>query len=381
MESSVTASISEYVAQLASAVSAPVLVVDYSPIIERYAGLSIPEIAERLDDEAELLACLELPRQLGVSDEWIRLYGFPLEEEAPDLVERRFSGSAYPDLRENLIAQFLAPFRGISSIRSQHLVPTLAGDVTVRSHWKAPIVDGVPDYSRIVIVDLDITDLREAEKALEEAIEAKDRLMATLAHELRNPLTGVVGFSSILTADWDSMDDDTRRDMARDIATQVGDVSSLLDDFLTFNFDHSLRVDDDVLTLGEILASLDLSGLRLDIDQSLAVRGDAIRIRQVIRNLVRNAEKHGGRWRALRTVDRSATVAIQMVDDGPGVSSEVLQRLFQPFSHGSKPGSLGLGLAVSRKLAMAMGGDLCHRRDGEFTIFELELRSGAINLT
>ena len=43
---------------------------------------------------------------------------------------------------------------GISSLQSQHLAPTLAGDVTVRSHWRAPVVDGVPDYSTIVIVDL-----------------------------------------------------------------------------------------------------------------------------------------------------------------------------------------------------------------------------------
>jgi signal transduction histidine kinase len=370
---------SDYIAQLVSAVSAPLLVVDYSPIVERFEGLPIPEIASRLDDEQELMRCLQLPRQLGVSDEWVRLYGFPFEGEAPDLVVRHFTGDAYPELRENMIAQFLAPFRGISAIRSQHLAPTLAGDVTVRSHWKAPIVNGVPDYSRIVIVDLDISDLREAEAAMEDAIESKDRLMATLAHELRNPLTGVVGFSSILTTEWDSMDDDTRHDLARDIAAQVGDVSSLLDDFLTFNFDHSLRVDDELLSLGGILASLDLSGVRLDVDQALMVRGDAIRIRQVIRNLVRNAEKHGGQSRTLRTVDRDRTVAIQMVDDGPGVSSDVLKRLFEPFSHGSKPGSLGLGLAVSRKLAMAMRGDLCHRRVGDSTIFELELRSGAVD--
>jgi C4-dicarboxylate-specific signal transduction histidine kinase len=69
-------------------------------------------------------------------------------------------------------------------------------------------------------------------------------------------------------------------------------------------------------------------------------------------------------------------VAIQMRDDGAGVSSEVLERLFEPFSHGSKSGSLGLGLAVSRRLAQAMGGELGYRREGDTTIFELELRSG-----
>ena len=375
MEALRTSPSSDYIAQLVTAVSAPLLVVDYSPIIERFQGLPVPEIARRLDDEQELLTCLRLPRQLGVSDEWTHLYGFPLEEQAPDLVVRRFSGDAYPELRENMIAQFLGPFRGISSIRSQHVAPTLAGDVTVRSHWKAPLIDGVPDYSRIVIVDLDITDLRETEDALEEAIESKDRLMASLAHELRNPLTGVVGFISILTAEWDSMDEDTRRELAREIASQVGDVSSLLDDFLTFNVNHSLRVDDDSLSVESIMASLDLAGVNLAVDPAITVRGDAVRIRQIVRNLLRNAEKHGGRARTVRTMGSKGFVAIQVIDDGPGVPIEVQGRLFEPYSHGSKSGSLGLGLAVSRSLAEAMGGDLSYRREGETTIFELLLRS------
>ena len=370
------ATTSEYISQLVSAVSAPLLVVDYTPIIERYEGLTVAEIARSLEDEEELITCLQLPRQLGVSDEWVLLYGHPLAEEAPDLVVRRFTGDQYPDLRNDIIDQFLAPFRGISSLRSQHLAPTLAGDVTVRSHWRAPVVDGIPDYSTIVIVDLDISDLRETQHALEEAIESKDRLMATLSHELRNPLSGVVGFSSILTSDWDAMDDNTRREMARDIAAQVGDMSLLLDDFLTFNVDSSLCVDDELLTLADVLESLDLGGVSLDIDPAGKARGDALRIRQVIRNLMRNAERHGGQSRALRTVTMDGMVAVQMRDDGPGVTPEVLERLFEPFSHGSKSGSLGLGLAVSRKLARAMGGDLSYRREGDTTVFELELRSG-----
>lgn len=371
---------SDYISQLVSAVSAPLLVVDYTPIIERFEGLPVAEIARRLEDEEELITCLQLPRQLGVSDEWVRLYGFPVNEEAPDLVVRRFTGDAYPDLRSDIIDQFLAPFRGISSLRSQHLAPTLAGDVTVRSHWRAPVVDGVPDYSTIVIVDLDISDLREAQRALEEAIESKDRLMASLSHELRNPLSGVVGFISILTAEWDSMDDATRRELARDIAAQVGDMSSLLDDFLTFNVDRSLNVEDGLLEIADVLENLDLSGVRVEVDGGLKARGDALRIRQVIRNLVRNADRHGGSTRILRTEPRDGIVAVQVRDDGPGVPEEVLERLFEPFSHGSKSGSLGLGLAVSRKLALAMGGDLAYRREGDITVFELQLRSGLAGL-
>jgi signal transduction histidine kinase len=89
---------------------------------------------------------------------------------------------------------------------------------------------------------------------------------------------------------------------------------------------------------------------------------------------VRNADRHGGPDRTLRTVAGDGVVAIQVSDDGPGVPGDVLARLFEPFSHGAKAGSLGLGLAVSRKLARAMGGDLHYRREGETTVFELALR-------
>jgi signal transduction histidine kinase len=78
----------------------------------------------------------------------------------------------------------------------------------------------------------------------------------------------------------------------------------------------------------------------------------------------------------LNSERRAGTVAIQVIDNGPGVPPDILERLFQPFSHGSKSGSLGLGLAVSRKLARAMGGDLNYQSDADRTMFELELRAG-----
>jgi hypothetical protein len=82
------------ISQLFSAVSAPI-VLDCTPIIERYEGLPVAEIARRLEDERELVTCLQLPTQLGVSDDWVRLFGFPVDDQAPDdqapdLVVRRF---------------------------------------------------------------------------------------------------------------------------------------------------------------------------------------------------------------------------------------------------------------------------------------------------
>jgi signal transduction histidine kinase len=321
-----------------------------------------------------LLTCLRLPRELGTSREWVRLYGFPFDGEAPDLVTRHFESELYPELRAAMVSQFLAPFRSETSIRSEHRAPTLAGDVIVRSHWKASISDGVPDYTRIVIVDIDVTDLHEIERSLEEVVESKDRLIASISHELRNPLTAVVGFSSILASDWETMDDDTRYEMVSEIAEQVGDVSALLDDFLAVNSGGVLQVDDAVVPLDSIMSRIDVSGVTVDVDADLAVRGDALRIRQIVRNLVRNAQRHGGADVVVKSATADGRVTIEVVDDGLGVPPEIADRLFQPYSHGGKAGSLGLGLAVSLGLARAMDGDLRYRRENDHTVFTLEMR-------
>lgn len=360
---------------IASAAAVPLLVVDYTPILERFTGRSIEEIESLLSDDDELLVCLKLPRELASSPEWTRLYGVPDADLAPDLIARNFSVDAYPELRDNMISQFLAPFRGVTSIRSEHRAPTVAGDVMVRSHWKAPISMGKPDYSRIVIVDLDVTDLKETLLSLEEAIESKDRLIATIAHELRNPLSGVVGFTSILASEWGGLTDEVRQHMAKEIADQARDISALLDDFLTAAAGHTFRVEDVAVDLQSLVNGVDLTGVSMLVDPGVVVRGDALRIRQILRNLIRNARKHGGPKQVMRTTVKGAVVALQIADNGPGVPVDVGERLFEPFSHGPDPGSLGLGLAVSHTLAEAMSGDLRYRREDGWSIFELILRA------
>jgi len=360
---------------LVSAASVPMLIVDYTPIITRFAGLTVEEISDRLDNEQELLQCLRLPIELGASQEWAGLYGFAYEDQIPDLVTRDFSAKAYPELHQHMISQFLAPFRGVTSINSEHRAPTLAGDVVVRSHWKVSMWNDVPDYSRVVIVDLDVTDLRETERSLEEAIKEKDRLTAVIAHELRNPLTAVVGFSAILTSDWGALEDEVRHEMVTDIGKQLGDVSALLEDFLAES-QEAIHVDEARVALTEVFETIDLAGVDNEADPTLVVRGDAMRIRQIVRNLVRNSLKHGGSRVRLRTGIAEGRVTLQVLDDGVGVASDILAHLFEPYSGGRTSGSLGLGLSVSRRLARQMNGDVRYFRDGPWTVFELELAAG-----
>jgi signal transduction histidine kinase len=359
---------------IVSAAAVPMTIVDYTPIIDRFAGYSLAQIQDLLADEDEFLSCLRLPRSLASSDEWLDLYGSPLAPSAPDLPDRQFSRDRYPDLARSMLDQLTAPFAGVSFIVREHMAPTVAGDVVVRSHWKASQVAGVVDYSRIVIVDLDVTDLRATQRSLTDAVEAKDRLVATIAHELRNPVTSMVGFTSILDSDWDDLDEATRREMASLTATQASDVALLLEDLLAAAAGPTVPVADEALDLNEVLAGVDLEGVIRTVEPGVIVWGDQLRIRQVVRNLVSNARRYGGPTRELHVESLSDQVRIAVRDDGQGLVPGLAGRLFEPLATGGASGSLGLGLSVSRGLARAMGGDLRFDRRSGWTVFELILR-------
>ena len=120
-------------------------------------------------------------------------------------------------------------------------------------------------------------------------------------------------------------------------------------------------------------------------EQPVAVEGESAvawadphRTRQILRNLVANALRHGGQEIAIRCgVRRGSTEAYARVcDDGPGIPEELGDTLFQPYQHGRREGqteSIGLGLYLSRNLARLMGGDVVYSRAGGETVFEMSL--------
>ena len=122
-------------------------------------------------------------------------------------------------------------------------------------------------------------------------------------------------------------------------------------------------------------------GDRVHIDgrhSGIAVWADRTRLRQVVRNLISNALRYGGREVVIGLVDDGTGVAaIEVADSGTSITTEIAEELFEPYRHTAqvegRPPSIGLGLTVGRKLAQLMGGDLGFvARDG-WTVFRLEL--------
>ncbi len=105
---------------------------------------------------------------------------------------------------------------------------------------------------------------------------------------------------------------------------------------------------------------------------------DPLRLRQIVRNLLTNASRYGGKNVWVEIVDSDDSVVIAVVDDGDGVPARLVSRIFEAYERGhetklTQPGWVGLGLAVSRRLAVLMDGSLDYRRVDGNTRFELRL--------
>jgi signal transduction histidine kinase len=117
------------------------------------------------------------------------------------------------------------------------------------------------------------------------------------------------------------------------------------------------------------------------VTPGLQAVGDDARVRQILRNLLTNAVRYGGPNVAIEAIPDGDGVAITVTDDGDGVPEEAWERIFEPYQRGHEtpglPGSVGIGLAISRQLASLMGGDLTYRFEDGLSLFRLTLRGAA----
>ena len=218
----------------------------------------------------------------------------------------------------------------------------------------------------------------------------RSQFAAAAAHELRTPLAGLQLYGDMLA---DGLGDpDKMRDYARRMSEDAARLGRVVSNMLGFSQLErgNLSVDAQVGPLGEILReiaerarpALDRAGATLDLDvaSELRARFDRDALARIVGNLLDNAEKYarGADDRTIRlaALDRGNIVEVTVEDHGPGITDKT--KLFRAFSRGvpdnASPAGLGLGLALSKSLARAMGGELLYKpRDGGGATFVLQL--------
>lgn len=230
---------------------------------------------------------------------------------------------------------------------------------------------------------------RVAEAQLRELLESKDDLIATIAHELRTPLAGVVGFAQILRDDSGSIDPESKAEMIRLVAEQGMDLTNIVDDLLV-----AAKSEAGTLVVAKVRVDLranaaqvleawgtDLVG-RVELTGEASITtGDPARVRQILRNLVSNARRYGGEQIRVKVGGDCDTVYVRVEDSGPGVAVEDWERIFEPYQRAhDAPGltaSMGLGLSISRHLARRMGGDLRYDTEDGQCVFTLAMPATA----
>ena len=220
-------------------------------------------------------------------------------------------------------------------------------------------------------------------EAEEEVVRSKDEFIANISHELRTPLTSIFGFSELLL-EQGLVDPDMASELIGLINTESGELTRLVEDLLT-----SARAEANSLTyqlenvsvereLESVVLQLNRAGSTVEIDCAAdQVLGDPLRVRQVLRNLLSNAQRHGGDTIRVNGRALGGSYVITVEDNGSGIPDEMVPRLFTRFVHqGEDPltkGSIGLGLAVVRILVEGMGGSIRYERSNDWTRFIVRL--------
>jgi signal transduction histidine kinase len=283
----------------------------------------------------------------------------------------------------------------------ERLMPTADHRLVLVRLSARPVDPKQPHHAGTIWVVEDITERRRTEAELgmakqqaEAASEAKSAFLATMSHEIRTPLNGVLGLARLLQEP--DLAPTQRSEYLQHLKNSAEQLTGIVSDVLDMskieaghlqieNIDFDLRA-----LMTSVFRSFALLGQERGLqmlhsvasDVPTLVRGDPVRVRQIVANYLSNALKftaHGQvELRLTRVVEPASSttpdapnhlVRLAVHDTGTGVSEDVQQRLFNPFTQADSSttrryGGTGLGLSICRELAQRMGGRVGVRSDG-----------------
>lgn len=268
--------------------------------------------------------------------------------------------------------------------RRDEIIPLASGEEAIYDVFKIPVFNTDGSRKNLIVLGRDVTARRLTEKELvsaklqaEESDRLKSAFLATMSHELRTPLNAVIGFANLIFDEEDLVE---IRDYSRIINNNSNVLLNLIEDIFDISLIESGQMQvlngefDIVKAINEVyeIFPVEISMLdKMSIDfklniqsEKILINNDVFRFKQILMNLVRNALKFtekGFIHISFKALEHH--IEVEVKDSGIGISKEKLEQIFEIFEQGEtgynrKFGGAGLGLSISKKLAIIMGGDI-----------------------
>lgn len=254
----------------------------------------------------------------------------------------------------------------------------------------SPVITEKGERIGVLFIQVDISELSNAQEQAERALQVKKDFMANISHEIRTPMNAILGLSYLaMTNEFPSKS----MDYIHKVHSSAEDLLEIMDDILDFSSIETGKMEiqnirfrvDDLMENASIMFGPQAAAKNIDfvlsIDDNVPIEamGDFLRLSQVIDNLLSNAIKFTDKGEifmgcSLREKDEKGSgLRFIIADSGKGMTDEEQQKLFLAFSQGdSSPtrryGGTGLGLAICKLLVEMMGGQICvHSNPGKGT--------------
>jgi PAS domain S-box-containing protein len=327
--------------------------------------------------------------------------GIPAEEWTRDAAA--WTEALHPDDRENVLGGYLAAIAAEQPWSAEYRMSTRDGR-TIWIHDETTLIhDEVGRHAMLLGVMYDITERKLAEHALRDSEqrereaaerlraldEMKNTFLAAVSHELRSPLTSILGLS--LTLERSEMEEDDRNDLLERLAANARKLDRLLKDLLDIDrlnrgiVEPQYRVTDVGALARRTIESLDPLADRsiMVLADPVVISVDPAKVERIVENLLMNAVRHTSPdktiWLRVRSHEEGVLIAVE--DDGAGVPEELREVIFEPFRQGPTasphaPGT-GIGLSLVGRFAALHGGRAwVEEREGGGASFRVFLPAG-----